>query len=177
MRVFIIGPGGVGKTTSGKILADLLGTRFIDLDQEFCDQIEEIGKFIREKGYEKYCYDNSELFQEILADLESDFVFALSSGFLVHENLDKLVAKHKKLLANNGISVLLLPAKSLEESIELVVSRQLKRGFGLKESREREKFIKRYPEYFKLGDIKIFSHAEPIYIANLMKEKLEKSDN
>jgi len=39
MTIFIIGSGGIEKTTSGKILANLLGYTFIDLDYEFCGQI------------------------------------------------------------------------------------------------------------------------------------------
>lgn len=34
MRIFLIGPGGVGKSTTGNILAELIGYNFIDLDQE-----------------------------------------------------------------------------------------------------------------------------------------------
>ncbi len=81
MRVFIVGPGGVGKTTSGIILADKLGFCFIDLDQEFCTRIQNIGEYIKNNGYEKYCYTNSELFYSILKSAPEDFVFVLSSGF------------------------------------------------------------------------------------------------
>ena len=58
MIIFIIGPGGVGKTTSGEILAKLLSYKFIDLDQKFCEQIENIGTYINNEGYKKYCYKN-----------------------------------------------------------------------------------------------------------------------
>ena len=174
MLIFLIGPGGVGKSTTGKILADLVGYDFIDLDQEFCNQIEIIGRFIDNQGYEKYCYENSKLFLNILKKTKTKTVFALSSGFLVHEGLDELISKHKQTLQENGISILLLPSESIEESCNIVVARQLKRGFGLKEDREKEKFLNRYPAYYKLGDIKIFSHENPKKIAEKIKIEYEK---
>jgi len=43
MKIFIIGPGGVGKSTCGPILASMLDCKFIDLDEEFCQRIVNIG--------------------------------------------------------------------------------------------------------------------------------------
>lgn len=172
MNIFIIGPGGVGKSTCGKILANLLGYNFIDLDHEFCERVENIGVYINKFGYEKYCFENSKLFYDIIGQHLENFVFPLSSGFLIHENLDDLNTKHKQSLKDLGISILLLPSESLDESTRIVVDRQLSRGFGLKEDREKTKFIQRYPIYKELGDIKIFSHDKPEIIAEQMKKEI-----
>ena len=43
MRIFLIGPGGTGKTTTGKILAERLGFIFIDLDERFIEEKKEVG--------------------------------------------------------------------------------------------------------------------------------------
>ncbi len=174
MNIFLIGPGGVGKSTCGKILADLLGYEFIDLDVEFCNQIEEVNVCMDRFGYEEYCFKNSELFYKLLDQNLKNTVVALSSGFLIHENLDELTLKHRKALQESGISILLLPAESLEESIEIVVRRQLARGFNLRGDREREKIVKRFPIYKELGDIKIFSHEKPEIIASQMKKEIYK---
>lgn len=172
MRIFLIGPGGVGKTTCGEILANLLGYSFIDLDVEFCKRFENVGNYISNYGYEKYCLDNSKLFYEILSQPLENFVFSLSSGFLVHENMALLTLKHKQTLKDQGISVLLLPSEALGESEEIIVRRQLSRGFGLEENREKTKFVQRYPIYKELGDIKIFSQAKPEVIAEQMKKEI-----
>ncbi len=172
MNIFIIGPGGVGKSTCGKILANLLGYNFIDLDSEFCERVENVGDYIIKFGYEKYCLENSKLFYEIISQHLENFVFSLSSGFLIHENLDDLTTKHKQSLKDLGISILLLPSESLDKSTNIVVDRQLSRGFGLKEDREKTKFIQRYPTYKELGDIKIFSHDKPEIIAEQMKKEI-----
>lgn len=172
MKIFIIGPGGVGKSTCGEILANLLGYNFIDLDMEFCECVENVGGYINNFGYEKYCLENSKLFYEILSQHLENFVFSLSSGFLIHENMKELTLKHKHTLKDEGISILLLPSESLDESIEIVIKRQISRGFGLKEDREKTKFIQRFPIYKELGDIKIFSHTKPEIIAEQMKKRL-----
>lgn len=172
MKIFIIGPGGVGKSTCGEILANLLGYYFIDLDVEFCKRVENVGSYINNFGYEKYCFKNSELFYKIIDQHVENFVFSLSSGFLVHENSDDLTLKHKQTLKDSGISVLLLPSESLEVSTNIVINRQLSRGFGLKEDREKTKFIQRFPIYKELGDIKIFSYAKPEIIADQMKKEI-----
>ena len=62
MIIFIIGPGGAGKTSAGKILADMLNYNFIDLDDRFMTEVGHIGQYISDFGYEKYCFINSELF-------------------------------------------------------------------------------------------------------------------
>jgi shikimate kinase len=172
MKIFIIGPGGVGKSTCGEILANLLCHNFIDLDLEFSRCIENISTYISNKGYKKYCLENSKLFYEILSQHIENFVFSLSSGFLIHENMEKLILRHKQALKELGISVLLLPSESLDESTEIVVKRQLSRGFDLNEDREKAKFVQRFPIYKKLGDIKIFLHEKPEIIAEQMKKEI-----
>lgn len=173
MKIFLIGPGGVGKSSCGKILASLLDYNFIDLDSEFCERIENIGNYINKYGYKKYCFENSKIFYNILDQQLDNFVFSLSSGFLVHENIKELTSKHQQTLKALGLSILLLPSQSLTKSTKIIIKRQLSRGFGLKEDKEKIKFTKRFPIYKEFGDIKIFSHDKPEIIAEQMKKEIE----
>jgi len=172
MKIFLIGPGGVGKSTCGKILAHLLGYHFIDLDQEFCDRIENIGNYIDANGYEQYCLENSKLFYNIIGKQVENCIFSLSSGFLVHENMNYLTEKHKRSIKDLGISLLILPSESLDESTDIIVQRQLSRGFSLNEEKEKRKIMHRYPLYKKMGDIKIISADSPESIAEQMKKEI-----
>ena len=172
MKVFLIGPGGVGKSTSGKILAEKLGYELVDLDLEFMNRVGHIGSFIESFGYEQYAYKNSELFYSLLDNSNTNFVFVLSSGFLVHKGLKELVSKHSKTLKISGTSVLLLPSKDINEAVEIVVKRQINRGFGLKEEYERKKIEERYIKYSNFGDIKIYCHDTPENIAEEMERSL-----
>jgi len=174
MFIFVIGPWGVGKSTSGYFLAEALKYKFIDLDTEFTKNIWNITTYIRKKWYENYCIQNSNLFYKIIDKTKEKSIFVLSSGFLVHENMDNLTEKHKKSIQKKWISILLLPSKSKKESTDIVIKRQLSRGFWLNEEKERLKFIKRFGIYKDLWDIKIFSYKEPKDIAKQMEEELRK---
>lgn len=173
MKIFIIGPGGVGKTTCGKLLADRLGYRFVDLDIEYINKFGNIDDYIDENGYESYCLENSRLFYEILEKIQPDCVFVLSSGFFAYDNEEGLIEKHTKTVREQGISILLLPSGSMEESTGIVVKRQLERGLGYKKESETKKIILRYPKYKEIGDIKIFSSDTPENIAKDMKFRIE----
>ena len=165
MNIFLIGPGGVGKSTCGPIVASMLGYRFIDLDQEFHARIGHIGNYIRNNGYTSYCLENSKVFYDIVQQGLSNAVFTLSSGFLVYKHFEHLTTKHKQSLKELGTSVLLLPSQCIDTSTNIVVKRQLKRGFGLREDKERETFMQRFLLYQLCGDIHIFSHVKPENIA------------
>jgi shikimate kinase len=171
MKIFLIGPGGVGKSTCGKILAKKLGYEFIDLDMEFMSQVGHIGSFIETFGYDKYVFANSDLFYSLLNKGHKNTVYVLSSGFLVHKDLDELVSKHAKAITT-GTSILLLPSRGIDETIDVVAKRQINRGFGLREDNERKKIKERYAKYLMFGDIKIFSQDKPEAIAEKMFSEL-----
>ena len=175
MIIFIIGPGGAGKTTTGKILAKKMQYAFIDLDEMFMQKVDHIGKYIDDFGYKKYCFSNSELFEKILKKITNNTVFILSSGFLAHEGLNNLTKKHSKILKERGKSIMIMPSRLQDECVNIIVKRQLARGFGLKEEREREKINSRFLVYKKLGDIKIFSNNKPKNIAKKMKNQLHQN--
>lgn len=173
--VFIIGPGGVGKSTTGKLLADKLKYDFLDIDLVFCERVGLIGDYVKEKGYKAYSRANSQLVDQLLLEYPTKTVIPLPSGFLVHEDSPKLVRKHKRLLKEKGVSIMLLPSPSLKVSMDIIIPRQMSRGYlDLNEESERLRLTRRHPKYKKYGDIKVFSYAEPHEIANFMEEELKK---
>jgi shikimate kinase len=157
--IFIIGPGGVGKTTCGRILAEKLHYDFIDLDDEFISQIGDISGVICKEGYERYFQLNSWLFLKITASINKSTVFVLSSGFLTYN--EHLTSVHLKAITDQGVSVLLLPSEDIEKAVEIIVNRQLNRGFGLVRENEENKIRKRFFVYKNYGNIKIFSDSKP----------------
>ncbi|MFC1453071.1 shikimate kinase [Verrucomicrobiota bacterium] len=169
-RVFIIGPGGVGKTTCGGLFATKIGYVFVDVDSEFMRRIGHIGEHIEQRGHADYCRANSALLYELLEEQTSDTVFALSSGFLVHEDVDCALTKHRSVL-RLGVSILVLPSESLEETEAIIVPRQLARGIGCREETQRRAIRDRHPRYLHFGDIKVLSIESPSRIAEAMKAK------
>ena len=170
-RVFIIGPGGAGKTTCGQLFADGLGYEFVDLDSEFMTRVGHIGRHIEHEGYLSYCRRNSSLFYDLLAAQSADTVFALSSGFLIHEDTDPELSKHADSIRQLGVSILLLPSRSADEAEAIIVARQLARDIPCRRESEQKKIRDRFPKYRKYGDIQIFSSQPPAQVADEMKTR------
>ncbi len=171
-RIFIIGPGGVGKTTAGVELTRLLDCAFVDLDQQFVARVGHIDAVIRGQGYGRYVELNAELFATLAEELPETCVVPLSSGFLARETPPDLLAANKARVKATGTSIRLLPCEDLGAASRIVVARQMDRGLGLDEGREAAKFPRRFADYLDQGDIRIFSAAAPAQIAAEMARAL-----
>lgn len=172
--VFLIGPGGAGKSTVGKFLAARLGYAKVDLDDEFCERILNIREFIALNGYESYLLENAKLLETLLEEAEADSVFVLSSGFLATDIRPDIVARNRKRVAESGTSVLLMPSRDFQQAANCIVERQLQRGFGLKRESEIAKFSQRFELYLLSGDVQIFSMAAPEVIAASIFDELNR---
>lgn len=155
-NIFLIGPGGVGKSTLGAALAALSGWPLIDLDLEFCARIEIIGPYIARHGYPAYRAANLKLATRLVATLRRPSVFVTSSGFLAAaaHSADHHAAR---ALLHTGYSINLLPSLDLESATEIVVARQLLRGFGFERDTETSKFQARFAIYLDQGDMRLVS--------------------
>jgi shikimate kinase len=170
-NLFLIGPAGVGKSTCGQILAQELGYVFADLDSEFLKRIGNIRDYIKNEGYVAYGHRNTDLFFNLIDEQEKDTVYAMSAGFLLYPEPIEISSRNAKALSELGVSILLLPSQSLEETVAIVVDRVLARRPWLNRERETQKIIDRYPKYLQHGDIKIFSAEPPHDIALSMKRE------
>lgn len=159
-NIFLIGPASVGKTTVGKLLAEKLGYKFVDIDKEFCERIDFIPVYVNSKGYPAYCETNSMLVEQLLSENKDKTVFATPSGFLVHEKSPEIVEQNAKLI-DAHITVLLLPDRDSNACVDIVVERQMKRHNDVDRDTERKRFLERSEKYKKYGDIQIYSMEPP----------------
>lgn len=171
-RIFIIGPGGVGKTAAGGELARLLDCAFFDLDQQFMARVGHIDAVIQGQGYARYVELNAELFATLAQELPETCVMALSSGFLARDTPAGLLEANRARVKAAGTSIRLLPNEDLGVATRIVVARQMGRGFNLDEARETAKFARRFADYLDQGDIGLFSAAAPDEIAAEMARAL-----
>ena len=173
--VFIVGPGSAGKTTTGKLLAEKLSYGFIDVDQVFNSRIAPIPEYAKQYGYPKYCEANSQLVDELLEEFPKRIVMPLPAGFLTHEESPELVLKHIELLKRKGTTIMLMPSKSIKETRDIIVSRQVARGYHDTYKEREERIINgRHPLYMTHGDIQIFSTEQPNMIVEEMIKELAK---
>ena len=167
--VFLLGPGGVGKSTLGREFAQILQWPLIDLDLEFCDRLAIIGDFITAHGYERYRATNLALAQDLLASATRPLVFVTSSGFLAAQPESQDYQQSRQLVAT-GYGVTLLPSLDVDIATPIVVQRQLGRGFGFVRETEERKFRDRFAIYEDQGDALVVSTDLPANVASAVIE-------
>ena len=170
--IFLLGPGGVGKSTLGRHLAPRLGLPLIDLDFAFCDAFAQIGQFIGEHGYERYRAENLDLAVHLVEQADSPVLLVTSSGFLTAAPGSDDHRRARALVAT-GYGITLLPALDIDVATPIVVERQLQRGFGFERESETRKFRERFAVYRHAGDMSVFSAAEPDEIAATVQRALQ----
>ena len=169
--LILLGPGGVGKSTLGRHLAQELQSRLIDLDLEFCDRIGIIGPYIAAYGYDRYRAENLALAETLLSIVTEPTIFVTSSGFLagVAGSNDQTRAMQ---IVDSGYGITLLPSLDLDSATSIVVRRQLERGFGFEREAEDRKFRQRFSIYKDAGQMRVVSTAPPVSIAAAVAAKL-----
>jgi shikimate kinase len=173
-RVFLlISPGGAGKSSLGVELAPLLERDLIDLDFEFERRVGGIEHCIRVCGYRRYKEMNSKLAETITADTMAPTILVASSGFLTIDNPEQALSSNRRIL-EACYSMCLLPLRSFEEAVQIIVERQMSRSFGSNRAREEAKIRERYAVYAELGDSIVFSTASSHDIARGVAARLRK---
>lgn len=155
-HIFLIGPGGVGKSTLGTAIAPRLNRPLIDLDFQFCDRIGTIGPYIATKGYPAYRQANLGLALELVGTLTEPMVFVTASGFLAAPPQSDDYQAASALVAS-GYAMTLLPTLDLALATDIVVRRQMQRGFTFDWAGETEKFRHRFHLYRDKGDMLVVS--------------------
>lgn len=168
----MIGPGGVGKTTTAKYLAPRLGYDCIDLDDYFCERIENIRVFIANYGYREYVIANARCFREIVQNCKCNTVISLSSGFLIIEEAAEVVEANREAVQRLGTTVLLTPSHDSQKAADIVAKRQSERGLGLNEPQERQKFLARMQVYERFAQHIEISSDDPADIADRIMRKI-----
>lgn len=160
----IVGPGGAGKSTLGSILAFRLERTLIDQDHCFIERFGRIDVYIKERGYEQYKRDNSHLADDLSQNVQQPTLLVTSSGFLAPDTPGGALALSRSV-AGRGYSVSLLPSLDMDAATEIIVDRQMSRGYALDAAREAAKFRERFEAYKSAGDMLVVSCAAPERIA------------
>lgn len=164
VKIILTGFMGSGKTTVGRLLAELLGVSFVDLDVE-------IQRICGCAISEVFARDGEEAFRKIETDVYREYlkrpgslIIATGGGLIVREENRRLTEEF------GALNVFLdAPLELLWERIKSDRNRPLA---GNTDEPEGERFMKvarlyetRLPEYQKHGDVIITAEREPELIA------------
>jgi shikimate kinase len=128
----LIGPGGAGKSSTGSLLAERLGARFVDLDERFGATVGDISEHIGSHGYGAYAARNVRVYADVVRGAAGEeWVLALSSGFMTYpEDIHPAYARFRRHIAASPTTFVLLPSLDLETCVAETVRRQLGRPFS-----------------------------------------------
>jgi len=170
--IFLIGPGGTGKSTLGPALARRSSASFLDLDLEVCRRVAAIPNLIAARGYATYCQVNAAIAAQLVLEAEGRVVMATSSGFLTHDEQPAVVARNLDLVRRTGTAVVVLPSDVDGDSAELIARRQAQRY--PQESYEHWLAVttKRPPINRALADVEVIARGSPEEVAALTFARL-----
>ena len=154
MNIALIGMPGCGKTTVGKLLAEMTDREFIDLDEEIEKALgRSIPDVIASEGLEYFRNTETAVLRKI--SCQSGKVIATGGGVVT-------IPENKPLLAQNSITVLLeRPLKDLESK-----GRPLSQSKGVEALYNERKDL-----YQEWSELKI-ANISPEQTAKEIKEKL-----
>lgn len=171
----LIGPGGAGKSTAARLIAERLGCPFHDLDRQFESVHGDIDRFLDRRGYEAYASANIDVY--ITLDLNSPGVLAMSSGFMTYpDRCHPALPALKRAIESSPAAVVLLPSVDLEVCVTETVRRQRERGLPGRRSdtREAEVIRERFPVYRALGLPHVETMQSPTRVAIAVIESLRR---
>ena len=144
--VYLIGPGGAGKSTAGALLARELGYSLIDLDEYFVAHTGDISTYLWSHTYSEYATQNFTNYRLAMGAISAPTVFVLSSGFMVYPaEIDPGYPGTRDSVEMDPLTFLLMPSFEFEDCVSMIVERQLSRPYlrsnrGSEERRIRERF-------------------------------------
>ena len=164
--IHLVGPGGAGKSTAGRIVAELLGWPFHDLDRVFERRHGDIDDFIRRHGYIAYARSNVETYRAIPPSRSA--ILALSSGFMTYpDSIHPALPVVRQSIARLSSTFVLLPSLHVEECVAETVRRQRERPMPHHRSDDREEDVirERFPIHMALPARKVTTMRDPAEIA------------
>jgi shikimate kinase len=153
----LVGPGGAGKSTAGRALAEQLGVSFVDVDAEFVASNGDISTYLATHGYDGYAKQNVDLYLALVGEPgRPDIVVALSSGFMTYSaDIHPGYVHLRQRIASSESSFVLLPSLDFETCVAEIVRRQLRRPFARGANREEYVIRTRFSIYFSLPARKV----------------------
>ena len=114
---------------------------------------------------------NLALADQLVAETSAPVVFVASSGFLAGP-VGSADHSASRRLVQSGFAITLLPSLDIDTATDIVVARQLGRGFGFERETEERKFRERFCIYRSEGAMLVVSVAPPEVVAEVVLTRL-----
>jgi shikimate kinase len=152
----LVGPGGAGKTTAGRALAERLGVAFVDLDAEFTATNGDISAYLDTYGYDAYAERNVRLYSGLASAPQRPGVLALSSGFMTYRHdAHPDYVQWRRAIGSSPSTFVLLPSLDQETCVAEIVRRQGRRRFARSAEREEHVIRSRFFVYVNVPAQKV----------------------
>lgn len=173
--IWLIGPGGAGKSTAGPLLAQRLSLPFRDLDVEFAARCGDIDAFIAAHGYQAYARANVQGYEVVVRDGFRG-VLALSSGFMTYPpEVHSGYSGMRREIARSRTTFVLLPSLDLEACVAETVRRQVARPLTRRlPSREERVIRERFAIHISLPAQKVETMRPPPDVAAEIAARLRR---
>ncbi len=154
MKLILIGPRSVGKSSVGSCLAKKLNVKYFDFDEYVDEKIGGIDKYIESTDVRSYRLEEKKLLSKFLSSLPKNCVISVGGGTIASQFKDMNKTNTTKL-RSVGTIIYLFPTKNRKKAADILFAREKKRK-GDKTYAETLKLLKiRAPLYEDICDIKI----------------------
>jgi shikimate kinase len=154
MKIILIGPRSVGKSTIGKRLAAKLKLKYFDFDMVVEHELGDIDNYIKNNEVDSYRKKERKILVESLSKLTCEFVMSVGGG-TVASQLHHISELNSRDLKNLGKIIYLSPSEDEDRSIELLRKRELKRKGNQSFEHTKKLYGLRRKIYEKIYDYKI----------------------
>ncbi len=169
MKIFLIGYRCTGKTTIGKILANIMNYSFLDIDEKIQSDLNlPVSKIVKKSGWDKFRdFEKQTLFNTIH---NKDLIISTGGGII-------LDVKNRDFMKNNGIVIWLFADYHtiLQRFNNDNNSKELRPSLTDKKIDREIKFLmgQRKSLYSKIAQIKFdTSNTSPEEIGQLIKRRI-----
>lgn len=174
MKIILIGPRSVGKSTIGEILAKRLKIGYFDFDEYVERRLKGIEKHIKKKGFDSYRIEEEKLLKKFVLELPKKCVFSIGGG-TVASQLKEVSERNAKLLRKNGKIIYINPSDDKGEAVKILQKREALRKGNKDISETLKLFELRKPIYEKIYDLKfIVKEESPLEIAKKILSKIKR---
>ena len=163
--IFVIGMRGAGKTTAGRWLAELLGRKFVDLDEELERRA---GTTIPEmingsRGWDGFRKDELELLRDVTTNSPNGHVFSCGGGIVETLEARELL----KAYAGSGGAVILIH-RNTDEVVEYLMEDKSRPAYT---SEIRQVYERRKPWYEECSNYIYYSpHSQAVRPSSYMPD-------